>query len=91
MPFPLRYAALAQLRRQDGSWHCYRMNGWRVLRGSGRARLTRDRAWRIADIADFNRDVKDDVRSARRAWRPADLRQGFGGLRVAKTLEDRGE
>ena len=45
----------------DGSWHYYRMNGWRVLRGSGRARLTRDLAWQVAGIADLNGDSKDDV------------------------------
>ena len=45
----------------DGSWHYYRMNGWRVLRGSGRARLTRDLAWQVAGIADLNGDGKDDV------------------------------
>ena len=42
-------------------WHYYRMDGRRVLSGSGRARLTRDRAWRIAGIADLDRDGKDDV------------------------------
>ena len=47
-------------------WHYYRMDGRRVVSGhtrhaSGRVRLTRDPTWRIAGIADLNRDGKDDV------------------------------
>ena len=45
----------------DDRWHYYRMDGRRVLEGSGRARLTRDGTWRIAGIADLDRDGRDDV------------------------------
>ena len=74
-------------------WHFYRMDGRRVLSGSGRARLTRDEAWRIAGIADLNRDGKDDVllRKADGRWYfyPMDGRTvlpGRGTVRMTRDL-----
>ena len=77
----------------DDHWHFYRMDGRRVLSGSGRARLTRDAAWRIAGIADLNRDGKDDVllRKADGRWYfyPMDGRTvlpGRGTVRMTRDL-----
>ena len=93
----LRYAAWRlgphDGRWHDDRWHYYRMDGRRVLSGSGRARLTRDRAWRIAGIADLNRDGKDDVllRKADGRWYfyPMDGRTvlpGRGTVRMTRDL-----
>ena len=57
----LRYADTSGSPPWDDRWHYYRLDGRRVLSGSGRAKLTRDPTWRIAGIADLNRDGKDDV------------------------------
>ena len=57
----LRYSEYDSTIGPFDRWHYYRMDGRRVLSGSGRARLTRDVAWRIAGIADLNGDGKDDV------------------------------
>ena len=50
------------LRRTDnGSWHYYPLNGRRVLPGRGGVSLTKNRAWTVAGIGDFNGDGRDDV------------------------------
>ena len=74
-------------------WHYYRMDGRRVLSGSGQARLTGDEAWRIAGIADLDRDGKDDVllRKADGRWYfyPMDGRTvlpGRGTVRMTRDL-----
>ena len=48
------------LRRSDGHWHYYAMNGRRYL-SSGRANLTRNTDYSVAGIGDFNGDGNDDV------------------------------
>ena len=47
--------------RQDGHWLYYRMDGRRVLFGSGAASLTSDLAWRVAGVGDFNGDDRADM------------------------------
>ena len=49
------------LRHQDGRWHYYRMDGRRVLSGSGEASLTTDLAYQVAGVGDFNGDGRADV------------------------------
>ena len=48
------------LRRSDGHWHYYAMNGRRYT-SSGRANLTRNTDYSVAGIGDFNGDGNDDV------------------------------
>ena len=57
----LRYTDTSGSWPWNDRWHYYRLDGRRVLSGSGRAKLTRDPTWRIAGIADLNHDGKDDV------------------------------
>ena len=58
------------LRHDDGRWHYYRMDGRRVLTGSGSASLTPNPTVAVAGIGDFNGDGKDDVlvRRANGTW-----------------------
>lgn len=50
------------LRRTDnGRWYYYPLNGRRVLSGRGGVSLTRNRAWTVAGIGDFNGDGRDDL------------------------------
>ena len=50
------------LRRTDnGRWYYYPLSGRRVLSGRGGVSLTRNRAWTVAGIGDFNGDGRDDV------------------------------
>ena len=60
------------LRRMDGVWVYYPMNGRRVVAEErGWANLPRDTGWRMAGIGDFNGDRRDDVllRHEDGAWR----------------------
>ena len=50
------------LRHADsGRWHYYPMDGRAVRAGAGEADLTRDLAWAVAGLGDFNGDGRDDV------------------------------
>lgn len=49
------------LRRSDGRWHYYPMNGARTISGRGAAPLTRDIAYSVIGAADFDGDGRDDV------------------------------
>ncbi len=49
------------LRRDDGLWYFYPMNGREILDGRGGANLTRNREWSLAGIGDLDGDGKDDV------------------------------
>ena len=49
------------VRRANGSWYYYPMNGRQSVAGRGEVALPVDRAWRVEGIGDFNRDGKDDV------------------------------
>ena len=50
------------LRHDDGRWFYYPMNGKRHITSQrGLAGLTRNLAWQLAAIGDFNGDGKDDV------------------------------
>ena len=50
------------LRHIDGRWYFYPMNGRHVVAGGqGSANLTRDIAYRVAGIGDFDGDGRDDV------------------------------
>lgn len=50
------------MRRDDGRWFYYPMNGKRVITAErGSANLPTDPAWRMAAVADFDGDGFDDV------------------------------
>ena len=50
------------LRHTRGGWYYYPMNGRRIVtNGRGSANLTKNLAWRVAGVGDFNGDGKDDV------------------------------
>ena len=50
------------LRKVDGRWHYYPMDGRRfVASGRGTANLTRNLDWSVAGIGDFDGDGRDDV------------------------------
>ena len=49
------------LRRDDGRWLFYPMDGGAVLAGSGVVSLTADLPWQVAGIGDFNGDGRADV------------------------------
>lgn len=49
------------LRREDGGWTYYPMDGRRVIAERGRVNLPRDTDWRLAGLADFDGDGRDDV------------------------------
>ena len=50
------------LRRSDGRWYHYAMNGRTFIRGQqGSANLTRNLDWSLAGVGDFDGDGKDDV------------------------------
>ena len=49
------------LRREDGAWVFYPLNGARVVAGRGGAVLPRGRDWRPVGVADLNGDGRDDV------------------------------
>ena len=50
------------MRRDDGHWYYYPMNGRRYVSGEqGPANLTRNLDYRVAGIGDFDGDGKDDV------------------------------
>ena len=58
----------ALLRRADGRWAYYPMDGKRVVvAGRGRSDLPSDPAWRMAAVADFDGDGRDDVLLRHRA------------------------
>ena len=60
------------LRRGNGGWAYYAMNGRRVIaEESGWANLPRRLDWRIAGVGDFDGDERDDVllRNVDGAWR----------------------
>lgn len=49
------------VRRPNGGWRYYAMDGRRILPGGGGVALPTDWAWQVEGIGDFNRDGKDDV------------------------------
>ena len=49
------------MRRSNGTWYYYPMNGRRVLPGRGEANLTRNRSVSVAGVGDFDGDGRDDV------------------------------
>ena len=50
------------MRRDDGAWAYYPMNGRRVIRAqAGWANLPRHPDWRMAGVGDFDGDGRDDV------------------------------
>ena len=60
------------MRRTDGAWAYYPMNGRRVIRAeAGWANLPREVDWRVAGVGDFNGDGQADVllRHIDGAWR----------------------
>ena len=51
----------ALLRRADGLWYYYPMDGREILDGRGVSNLTRNTEWSVAGIGDLDGDGKDDV------------------------------
>ena len=51
----------ALLRRDDGLWYYYPMDGREILDGRGVSNLTRNTEWSVAGIGDLDGDGKDDV------------------------------
>ena len=50
------------LRHKNGAWHYYPMNGRTIdAEAAGPASLTRNLAWQMAAIADFNGNGRDDI------------------------------
>ena len=80
------------LRRADGAWLYYPMDGARQAAGRGGANLTRDRNWRFAAAADFGGDGKADVLLRRRDGRwyyyPMDGRRSLPGRGTANLTRD---
>lgn len=80
------------LRRADGAWLYYPMDGPRQAAGRGGANLTRDRNWRFAAAADFDGDGKADVLLRRRDGRwyyyPMDGRRSLPGRGTANLTRD---
>ena len=58
-------------RRDDGRWYFYPMNGRASIAGRGTVPLTRDLAWAVAGVGDFDADGRHDVllRHADGRWR----------------------
>ena len=48
-------------RSDDGRWYFYPMNGRASIAGRGTAPLTRDLAWAVAGVGDFDADERHDV------------------------------
>lgn len=61
------------LRRENGAWVFYPLDGARVVAGRGGAGLPRGRDWRPVGVADLNGDGRDDVllRHTDGRWRAA--------------------
>ena len=80
------------LRRADGAWLYYPMDGPRQAAGRGGANLTRDRNWRFAAAADFDGDGNADVLLRRRDGRwyyyPMDGRRSLPGRGTANLTPD---
>ena len=51
----------ALLRRDDGLWYFYPMDGREILDGRGVSNLTRNTEWSVAGIGDLDGDGRDDV------------------------------
>ena len=51
----------ALLRRDDGLWYYYPMDGREILDGRGVSNLTRNTEWSVAGIGDLDGDGRDDV------------------------------
>ena len=76
------------LRHADGRWYFYPMNGGTPLVGRGTIlHLTRDLAWQVAGVGDFDGDERDDIllRHDDGSWRYHPLngrteRSGGGGV-----------
>ena len=81
------------MRRANGTWYYYPMDGRRVLSGAGDANLTRNRSVLVAGVGDFNGDGRDDVlmRRSNGTWYyyPMDGRRVLSGRGDANLTANR--
>ena len=79
-------------RGDDGRWYFYPMNGRASIAGRGTVPLTRDLAWDVAGVGDFDADGRHDVllRHADGRWRyyPLQGRQVLDGAGLVDLTND---
>ncbi len=79
-------------RRDDGRWYFYPMNGRASIAGRGTVPLTRDFAWAVVGVGDFDADGRHDVllRHADGRWRyyPLQGRRVLDGAGLVDLTDD---
>ncbi len=79
-------------RRDDGRWYFYPMNGRASIAGRGTVPLTRDLAWAVAGVGDFDADGRHDVllRHTDGRWRyyPLQGRRVLDGAGLVNLTDD---
>ena len=79
-------------RRDDGRWYFYPMDGRASIAGRGTVPLTRDLAWAVAGVGDFDADGRHDVllRHADGRWRyyPLQGRRVLDGAGLVNLTDD---
>ena len=79
-------------RRDDGRWYFYPMNGRASIAGRGTVPLTRDLAWAVAGVGDFDADGRHDVllRHTDGRWRyyPLQGRRVLDGAGLVDLTDD---